>query len=912
MTGEQSYAELAFGRFQEAGVVLRTQQTLEVGNTMAQLAPAYDLAHDGWSPAQRAEALETMEYAASYFATVRHGNIDHPTDKASNWVAILRGAELLTHLAARGDGDYGLRDDRITFLLGEIRLHLDQAFGDAGWNQEGWDYLNYGASTLAPVVRATRNAGLGDLDASWQRPRMAELALHTHSLRPTKDRLQFGVGERTGGPSAALLGTGTPTVQAAYRWLYERLNGATGGQAALVNWPEGVAAADPDSSAALRGALLDDEVGAYFFRDRFQGDDDTLIAVTNRNENHMGWAQPESFATSIIGQGTTWARQPAKENTNLSLFSKPLIDGAAVPPGTTPGKNGNVSGGRAYSGQGGGYVSLDARNDYAVDTARREQAVDLRSTSVADAVTAVHDRFADDTAHRIDWQLAPEPGVHISYGTPESGTQTFLFTRGDAWLKGWLLDPTGATMSTSNGAFRITRTGTSTDFKVVLAVGRGPVPTGTATGSALTLGQTTYDLADLDAFTPPGPAPAGNLQRPTVHLAPARTPFQPGATQQVTATYTWWHDQPATGVQLGLAVPTGWSAQRSSQAIPTTLRAGDVATATWDVTPPSSGVFGAYALTASGSAAGSAAIEDQAPAPLIRANLALARPAEQSSTQAGAEKAVDGDIDGYFGRGSVAHTLQQPYPWWQVDLGAAHRLGSLVLWNRVDCCADRLHDFYVLASQQPFGDDTLSELLARPDVHRHRTTGVSAQRLLTLPLVTTARYVRIQIDDATPSYLQLAEIQVLPEQSGSGHLAQGQPATQSTTLYGGSAGRAVDGNTDGAYANGSVTHTAEQVQPWWQTDLGESAAIGRIEIWNRTDCCAARLTDFYVLVSDQPFASGSLSDVLAQPGVSGYRQPGTAGRPTTVAVGKGGRYVRVQLAGTGSGPLSLAEVRVVR
>jgi alpha-L-fucosidase 2 len=122
-------------------------------------------------------------------------------------------------------------------------------------------------------------------------------------------------------------------------------------------------------------------------------------------------------------------------------------------------------------------------------------------------------------------------------------------------------------------------------------------------------------------------------------------------------------------------------------------------------------------------------------------------------------------------------------------------------------------------------------------------------------------------------------------------------------------GRAVDGVTNGAWSGGSVTHTAAERQPWWQVDLGDRHEISQIAIWNRTDsCCAARLTDFHVLVSDEPFASGSLEEVLAQPGVWSFHVPGRGGAPTTIDVGRTGRYVRVQL--TGTNPLSLAEVQV--
>lgn len=103
------------------------------------------------------------------------------------------------------------------------------------------------------------------------------------------------------------------------------------------------------------------------------------------------------------------------------------------------------------------------------------------------------------------------------------------------------------------------------------------------------------------------------------------------------------------------------------------------------------------------------------------------------------------------------------------------------------------------------------------------------------------------------------------------NLALNKTATQSSITSGGVASRAVDGNTDGNFANNSVAHTASETQPWWQVDLGVVANITTIEVWNRTDCCADRIKDFYVLVSDVPFTSTSLSASLSQAGVSNLR-----------------------------------------
>ncbi|HVK21260.1 MAG TPA: glycoside hydrolase N-terminal domain-containing protein [Actinokineospora sp.] len=145
--------------------------------------------------------------------------------------------------------------------------------------------------------------------------------------------------------------------------------------------------------------------------------------------------------------------------------------------------------------------------------------------------------------------------------------------------------------------------------------------------------------------------------------------------------------------------------------------------------------------------------------------------------------------------------------------------------------------------------------------------------------------------------------------------AQGGPtvrvATQSSTYshsLNPSADKAIDGNTSGAFSGGSVTHTNTESQPWWQVDLGASQQINQLAVWNRTDCCSSRLSNYYVLVSDTPF-TGTLSQILAQPGVWSAPQTGQAGSPTTIPVGRTGRYVRVQLQST-SEALSLAEVVV--
>jgi len=83
------------------------------------------------------------------------------------------------------------------------------------------------------------------------------------------------------------------------------------------------------------------------------------------------------------------------------------------------------------------------------------------------------------------------------------------------------------------------------------------------------------------------------------------------------------------------------------------------------------------------------------------------------------------------------------------------------------------------------------------------------------------------------------------------NLALSGTATQSSgySTTKGLADLGIDGDTDGRFNSGSVTHTATEDYPWWQVDLGQNFRLGEIEIFGRTDdCCADRMSDYTVYV----------------------------------------------------------------
>jgi hypothetical protein len=141
-------------------------------------------------------------------------------------------------------------------------------------------------------------------------------------------------------------------------------------------------------------------------------------------------------------------------------------------------------------------------------------------------------------------------------------------------------------------------------------------------------------------------------------------------------------------------------------------------------------------------------------------------------------------------------------------------------------------------------------------------------------------------------------------------LAFGKTATQSSTVLDAPAGRAVDKDTNGNLHDRSVTHTNSDANAWWQVDLGKPATVRAVKIWNRTDCCGDRLSDYWVFVSNTPFTPAEKPAMLRTRPSTWNSHQTTVPRPSTTIFTGGiqGQYVRVQLTGTGY--LSLAEVEV--
>lgn len=204
-------------------------------------------------------------------------------------------------------------------------------------------------------------------------------------------------------------------------------------------------------------------------------------------------------------------------------------------------------------------------------------------------------------------------------------------------------------------------------------------------------------------------------------------------------------------------------------------------------------------------------------------NLALGKATSQSTDLGGwpSWKAVDGVQSG--GIWDITHTATgDQAPWWRLNLGQEQLVGSIVVYNRTDCCSERLNGATVELSND-----------AGQIVQSWRLTGAAEQRLYAMD-GKVGRYVKIS---KSGEYLSLGEVEVFPPITI--NVARGKSASQSTT-YGSNAfpaANAVDDNTASGF-----THTADgDVNPWWEVDLGGDYSVSSVDVLNRVGCCPERL-----------------------------------------------------------------------
>ena len=279
-------------------------------------------------------------------------------------------------------------------------------------------------------------------------------------------------------------------------------------------------------------------------------------------------------------------------------------------------------------------------------------------------------------------------------------------------------------------------------------------------------------------------------------------------------------------------------------------------------------------------------------------NIALGKVAVQTSIShehAFPFRAVDGETNGDFSHNSVTKTKIEDRPSWRVDVGHSCVVQKVVIFNRVDCCGERLQNF----------DVSLEDFAFRPIKTYFYGLGVLEKfEFGGDDLISGVEHVRVQLRGR--NVLSLAEVQVFgrcnSQRTGFDNVALNKYAFQSSThthAVKPVAAKAVDGNISGRFFTGSTAVTNKDDRAWWEVDLGHTAEIATVLVFNRIDCCGERLANFKVILYN--FAHQTV-DTLHEAG-GGELEYGFV-----VAPPKNARFVRVQLLGKNN--LQLAEVEV--
>ncbi|KAL3939532.1 MAG: hypothetical protein SGBAC_005763 [Bacillariaceae sp.] len=221
------------------------------------------------------------------------------------------------------------------------------------------------------------------------------------------------------------------------------------------------------------------------------------------------------------------------------------------------------------------------------------------------------------------------------------------------------------------------------------------------------------------------------------------------------------------------------------------------------------------------------------------------------------DRAVDGNTDGVYANDSSIHTWLQYNPWWRVNFSGAKDVVKVIVWNRVD---DGIDD--IIGCEVELLDASDRVLASRP------ITSNAASTEHDFTLVSGVRAVRvIQKKEDAWYYLYLAEVQVFGF-ADADLLATdtGKVSSRSSTLYcaltcsnagwylvPSGANRAIDGETGQTWGDG-LCHTSQQFYPWWKVDLGFTATVHRIKIWNRNDFQSNMIATFIELLD----ASGTI------------------------------------------------------
>ncbi|MDR0336045.1 MAG: discoidin domain-containing protein [Planctomycetaceae bacterium] len=145
------------------------------------------------------------------------------------------------------------------------------------------------------------------------------------------------------------------------------------------------------------------------------------------------------------------------------------------------------------------------------------------------------------------------------------------------------------------------------------------------------------------------------------------------------------------------------------------------------------------------------------------------------TTQTDALGAVDGVKNGCY----AFHTNREKNPWWQVDLENATQISRIIVYNRLDY-ASGLHN---ADTMKIFVSTDAKQWTLLHDCAGKHFGGISGEKPLEIvfePKQVTARYVRLQIQNDSPIFFHLDEVEIYSFDNPSQNIALWKSANQSS------------------------------------------------------------------------------------------------------------------------------------
>lgn len=430
------------------------------------MAIAYDWAYQGLTETQREFIKTKINEALDAWVDYQHGNLRHPL-LASNWVAVCRGGELVMMLAVYEEEN---RQERYNQLKQWLKTHLINGYGKLGLSQEGIGYTSYAGTFLLPAVYALESVGDKELTLYLQELDFWRLVMYAGAFFMDKE-----YGERrflsSGVSHAGIIDEGwlslllktVPNLQLPfYRYFYDRITGiyaqGTAQQKfddrrgatpwAIIYYPESAPSFDP--TGIFSSVVTDYKRGAYFFRNRWQNENDILMSIMGDYDSHRNaWDQSEAFDLALLAYETVFMQGAMTNYGKPNLYSSLLINDQS-PLVRLTGKSKSLT-----KFANGGYVIVDGGEKYqtlGIDKVERHLLVNFAETENKVIWTTL-DKIADKDENLYTWQLnlGDDANLLNTETSKENGINIFT-VRGEnnSYLKGWVINPDDVQINTED------------------------------------------------------------------------------------------------------------------------------------------------------------------------------------------------------------------------------------------------------------------------------------------------------------------------------------------------------------------------------------------------------------------------------------------------------------------------------